>query len=84
MRMRWVTLGLLAVALVLGGVVSRFADSDPDGLTKVSQDHGFAHTEQTHGAVFGGYSSVTGIIGVLVVLALGAGIAYVVRRRGSD
>ena len=81
------TLALFAgalVALVLAGVVSRYADSDPDGLTKVSQDHGFAHTEQTHGAVFDGYGSATGIIGVLVVLALGAGIAYVVRRRGSD
>ena len=84
MRTRWVMLGLLAVALVLAGVVSRFADSDPDGLTKVSQDHGFAHTEQPHSAVFGGYGSVTGIIGVLVVLALAAGIAYVVRRRGSN
>ena len=64
--------------------MSRYAYSDPDGLTKVSQDHGFAHTEQSHGALFGGYGSVTGIVGVLVVLALGAGIAYVVRRRGSD
>ena len=84
MRTRWVLFGLLAVALVLAGVVSRFADSDPDGLTKVSQDHGFAHTEKAHGAVFGGYGSLTGIIGVLVVLAIGAGVAYAVRRRGSD
>lgn len=84
MRTRWVVLGLLAVTLVLAGVVSRFADGSPDGLTKVSEDHGFAHTEQTHGAVFDGYGSVTGIVGVLVVLALGAGIAYAVRRRRSD
>ncbi|MEP9364113.1 PDGLE domain-containing protein [Nocardioides sp. CN2-186] len=84
MKMRWVLVGLLGVALVLAGVVSRFADSDPDGLTKVSQDHGFAHTEKAHGALFSGYGSLTGVIGVLVVLALGAGIAYAVRRRGSD
>ena len=36
---------LLLVALVLAGVVSRFASGDPDGLTKVSEDHGFADTE---------------------------------------
>ena len=77
-------LGLLGVALVLAGVVSRFADSSPDGLTKVSQDHGFAGTEQPTAPPFAGYGSVTGIVGVLVVLALGAGLAYVVRRRGSD
>jgi hypothetical protein len=81
MRTRWLVLGGLAVALVLAGIVSRFADSDPDGLTKVSQDHGFAHTEQTHGALFGGYGSVTGVVGVLVVLALAGGVAYAVRRR---
>lgn len=80
---RVVLLGLLVVAVVLAGVVSRFADSDPDGLTKVSQDHGFAHTERTHGAVFDGYGSLTGVVGVLVVLALAGGIAYLARRRRS-
>ena len=83
MRTRWVVLGVLAVALVLAGVVSRFADGDPDGLTKVSQDHGFAHTERTHGALFGGYGSVSGVIGVLVVLALAGAVTYAVRRRRS-
>jgi hypothetical protein len=78
---KWVALGLLVVALVLAGVVSRFTDGDPDGLTKVSQDHGFAHTEQTHGGVLGEYGSVTGVIGVLVVLVLAGGVAYAVRRR---
>jgi cobalt/nickel transport protein len=80
MRTRWVALGLLVVALVLAGVVSRYADTDPDGLTKVSEDHGFAHTGQTHGSLLGGYGSVAGVIGVLVVLVLAGGIAYAVRR----
>ncbi|MGY2702308.1 MULTISPECIES: PDGLE domain-containing protein [unclassified Nocardioides] len=84
MRTRWLVLGVLTVALVLAGVASRFADHDPDGLTKVSQDHGFAHTGQTHGAVFGGYGSVTGILGVVLVLALAGGITYAVRRRRSQ
>ena len=84
MRTRWVVVGLLAVALLLAGVVSRFASSDPDGLTKVSQDHGFAHTEKSHGALFDGYGSATGVVGVLVVLALAGGVTYVVRRRRSE
>jgi hypothetical protein len=84
MKTRWLLLAGLVVALVLAGVVSRFASSDPDGLTKVSQDHGFAHTEKTHGAVFDGYGSATGVIGVVVVLALAGGVAYVVRRRRSE
>jgi len=84
MRTRWVVVGLLAVALLLAGVVSRFASSDPDGLTKVSQDHGFAHTEKSHGALFDGYGSASGVVGVLVVLGIAGGVAYVVRRRRSE
>lgn len=80
---KWVLLGIGVAALVLAGVVSRFADPNPDGLTKISQDHGFAHTEQTHGSLFGGYGSVTGVVGVLVVLLVAGGIAYAVRRRRS-
>ena len=78
-----VLLGVLGIALLLAGVVSRFADSSPDGLTKVSQDHGFAHTERSHGALFDGYGSVTGVVGVLVVLVLAGGVAYLTLRRRS-
>jgi uncharacterized membrane protein YphA (DoxX/SURF4 family) len=80
---RLVAAALLLVALVLAGVVSRFASSDPDGLTKVSEDHGFAHT-QKHGHAILGYGSVSGVVGVLVVLALAGGLAYAVRRRRPD
>ena len=73
----------LGVALALAGVVSRFADGSPDGLSKVSQDHGFAHTEETHASVFDGYGSLTGVVGVVVVLALAAGLVYLARRRRS-
>jgi cobalt/nickel transport protein len=72
----------LFVALVLAGVVSRFASSEPDGLTKVSEEHGFAHTGSSHDGLLGGYGSLTGVIGVLVVLALAGGVALAVRRRG--
>ena len=42
--------GILVVALLLAGVVSFYAASSPDGLTKVSLDKGFADTEEDHGA----------------------------------
>ena len=76
-----VAAGLLLVALVLAGVVSRFASDDPDGLTKVSEDHGFAHTEKSHDSLLGGYGPLTGVLGVLVVLGLAGGLTYAVRRR---
>jgi len=88
--------GMLLVALVLAGFVSFYADSDPDGLTKVSQDQGFAETEKDHATgdgPFAGYSAdfvggdrlsggLAGVVGVVVVLALAGGLAFVVRRRG--
>ena len=74
----------LLVALVLAGVVSRFADHDPDGLTKVSQEHGFAHKATTHRGLLGGYGSLTGVVGVVVVLGLAGGLAFAVRRRRPD
>ena len=77
----WVVLGIAVVALLLAGVVSRFASSDPDGLTKVSEDQGFAHTEKTRDSLIGDYGSLTGVVGVLVVLGVAGGVAYAVRRR---
>jgi cobalt/nickel transport protein len=81
---RIVAAAVLLVALVLAGVVSRFADSDADGLSRVSEDHGFAHTGKTHDSPLGGYGSLTGVIGVLVVLGLAGGVTYAVRRRRPE
>ena len=81
---KWVLIGVGVVALVLAGVVSRFASGSPDGLTKVSEDHGFADTGRSHHGLFDGYGSLTGVIGVLVVLALAAGLVYLARRRSRD
>lgn len=76
-----VAVGLLVAALVCAGIVSRFASGDPDGLTKVSEDQGFAHTETTqHHAVLE-YGSVSGVVGVLVVLVLAGALALALRRR---
>ena len=79
-----VAAAVLLLALVLAGVVSRFASGDPDGLTKVSEDHGFAQSGKTHDSVLGGYGSLTGVLGVLVVLGLAGGLTYTVRRREHD
>jgi cobalt/nickel transport protein len=90
--------GILLVALLLAGIVSFYAASTPDGLTKVSEDEGFASSEKEHAAgdgPFAGYGSsfidderlsggVAGVVGVVVVLALGAGLAFAVRRRGTS
>ena len=78
---RWLLLGIAVVALLLAGVVSRFASGDPDGLTKVSEDKGFAHTEKPRDSLIGDYGSLTGVVGVLVVLGVAGGVAYAVRRR---
>jgi len=86
---------VLLVALALAGVVSFYADSDPDGLTKVADDQGFSQTEKAHHTGDGplaGYDAgfinngrlsggVAGVAGVLVVLGLAGGLAYAVRRR---
>ncbi|WP_196240556.1 PDGLE domain-containing protein [Nocardioides anomalus] len=81
---RVVLLGLLVAALVCAGIVSRFASSDPDGLTRVSQDKGFADTEVTHHSGLFDYGSLSGIVGVLVVLAIAGALTYALRRRGRD
>jgi hypothetical protein len=95
---KWVALGVLVVALLLAGGVSYYASDQPDGLTKVSQDKGFAATQKQSGgkdSPFAGYAAkdvhnerlsgaLAGIVGVVVVLALGTGLTYVVRRRDNQ
>ena len=92
---RWVVLGIAAAALILAGIVSYYASGSPDGLTKVSEDKGFASTEKSHGtkdSPLAGYSAkdvgnerlaggIAGVVGVLVVAGLGTGLIYLVRRR---
>jgi cobalt/nickel transport protein len=86
------------VALLLAGVVSFYASGDPDGLTKVSEDQGFAQSEKEHRTGDGplaGYETqgiadgrlsggVAGVLGSLVVLTIAGGGALVVRRRRTS
>jgi len=80
---RWLLAGALAVVVVLAAGASLLASHAPDGLTKVSQQQGFAHTGQSrHGLL--SYGPVAGVVGMVLVLALAAGLARVARRRGGS
>ena len=85
----------VVVALLLAGVASFYASSDPDGLSRVAEDQGIAATEREHKSGDGplaGYETtgveddrlstlVAGVTGSLVVLALFGGLTLVLRRR---
>jgi hypothetical protein len=73
----------VAVALLIAGVVSRFASSDPDGLTKVSEDHGFAGAGTSHDGLLS-YGGVSGLVGAVVVLAVVGVTVYLLRRRRTS
>jgi hypothetical protein len=95
----FVVAGLL-VALGLALFVSPLADSDPDGLTKVAEDEGFAEAEQEHDLAdspVAGYevdgveddrvsAGVAGLVGVLVTFGVGVGAFALLRtlRRSPE
>jgi PDGLE domain len=94
--MRWFTIIALAVAIGLATAASPFASSSPDGLERVAEDKGFIErgylgTVQDRAPV-PDYAApgitdekvatgVAGFAGTLLVFALGAGAATLVRRR---
>ncbi len=94
---RMVLAGLLIATLLMAGVVSFYASSDPDGLNRVAEDEGFASTESEHTSAdspLADYAvagvederlsgGLAGVAGAGVVLLVTAGIAYAVRRRGG-
>ena len=99
-RMRRGTLlvvGLL-IALVLAGIASHYASSDPDGLSRVAQDKGFASTEKESAAAdspLAGYGTtgvdssrlsggIAGVIGVVTTFAVAGGVLLLLRRRSED
>lgn len=94
MNRRWFWIAGLVVTLLVAGIVSGFASSSPDGLERVAEDAGFAHTaadSATAGSpladyVVGGQDGLlsggaAGIIGVVVTLLLAGGLALLLRRR---
>ncbi len=95
-RNGFLLVGLL-VALLLAGVVSGFASSDPDGLERVAEDKGFAETAQDHhlaGSPVADYgvrgvederlgTGLAGVAGVGLTFAVGLALFALVRRSGG-
>ena len=82
----------VVVCLMLAGILSYYASGSPDGLNRVAIDKGFDAQEKDHASSdspLAGYAAsgisnerLSGAVaGVAVVLALGGGLGYVVRRR---
>jgi PDGLE domain len=98
MRRRLFFAAFALAALLLAGVVSSFASSSPDGLERVAQQHGMAADERQHAmgdSPLAGYGiaaidngllsgGLAGVVGVGVVLALTAAVAFAVRRRPQN
>ncbi|MFF4198610.1 energy-coupling factor ABC transporter permease [Nonomuraea sp. NPDC001831] len=84
-------LGGLGLTLVLAGVVSFFAASDPDGLEAVAENKGFSGQAADHafgswaladyGEVGGIPVGVAGIVGVGLVLLIAGAVAFAARSR---
>jgi cobalt/nickel transport protein len=88
----------LLVALLLAGVVSFYASAHPDGLEFVAEKTGFLESAkdsptadspladyQTKGVGNERLSGGTaGVVGALVVLVIAGGLAWAVRRRGTE
>jgi len=80
-RVRTIVVVGTAVSLVLAGIVSFFANSNPDGLEYVAADQGFLATAREHllgdfaladyGSVGGVPVGVAGVLGVLITIGLG-------------
>lgn len=87
----------LAVSLLLGGVVSYWASSHPDGLEWVAEDLGFIDTAtenetQAELAPIPDYEapgvendflkvSIAGLVGTLVTFGVAFGLAILIKRR---
>src|SRR5512134_545781 len=88
----------IVIALLLAGVGSLYASSDPDGLEYVAEAMGFSSTAQDHatsGSPLADYTTegvanerlsggLAGVVGVLLVGALAGGLAWALRRRRSS
>jgi cobalt/nickel transport system permease protein len=90
-------IGGLVVALLVAGVLSFYASSQPDGLEKVADETGFLGTAEQHGTADSPLAEygvkdvdnarlsvgLAGVIGVATTFAVGFGVFFVVRRLRS-
>jgi len=91
-------ISLLVAALLVAGVGSFYASSHPDGLEYVAGETGFldsADEPKTADSPLADYGTsgvddarfsggIAGVTGVLLVLLVMSGVAFVVRRRGRE
>lgn len=93
-RTRTLVVAGLALALLLAGLLSAFASESPDGLERVTADHGLDARTREHplaDSPLAGYATrdlegdlsggVAGVAGVTVTLALSGALFLVLRRR---
>jgi hypothetical protein len=95
----WTLVGVgVLLSLLLAGVVSFYASSEPDGLNKVAEDHGFAANAAdsanasipTAGYAISGISDerlsggLAGVLGVVVVLVIAFGVFWLLARGRKD
>lgn len=97
MRTRTVVLVGLLATLLLAGVASYYASSHPDGLEYVAERTGFLDSAEDSPAgdsPLAGYQTegvdherlsggLAGLTGALVVLVLGGGLFWLLRRRSD-
>lgn len=91
-------LGGLVVSLLLAGVVSFYASSNPDGLEKVAGDIGFIETAKdpvTSGSALADYGvegienerasvGVAGVVGVVATGAIATGLFLYLGKRKKN
>lgn len=90
---------LIFAGLLIAGVVAIssawLASGDPDGLERVAEDEGFIETAEdpwyevlpdyTVPGIDGEISTaLAGVIGVVIMLGVGLGLGYLLRRRSGD
>ncbi|GAB2598487.1 hypothetical protein GCM10027168_34360 [Streptomyces capparidis] len=94
-RTLWIAGALLA--LLLAGFVSYYASGEPDGLEKVAAEEGFDKGAEEHDLAdspLADYQTkdvddarlsggIAGVVGVTATLAVGTGVFWLVRRRGT-
>lgn len=86
-------LGGIGLTLVLAGVVSFFANANPDGLEAVAENKGFLDQAADHAlgswafADYGGVGGIpvgiAGVVGVGLTLLIAGGIGYAARKKKS-
>lgn len=84
----------LVISLIIAGVVSFYADSNPDGLERVAEDQGFLETaaDSANAEIFAsdyGIAGVederlsvglAGVLGIVIMIVVGFGLFWFLGR----